>query len=76
MNYNIKDMVKDNQKATFICYKQKELWYRTDSGFDFPVPIDDVGDGVFLAVDKAIILMRYIRKHVKMLEDAEKETGV
>lgn len=72
---NIKEMVSDGKKVSFVCYKQKELWYRTETGFDFPVPIDDTGDGVFLATDKAILFMRYIRKHIKMLEEAKQETG-
>jgi hypothetical protein len=70
--YNVKDMVKDNKKVFFVCYKQKELWYRTETGFDFPVPIDDTQDGVFNAEDKALLFMRYIRKHVAMLEEAMK----
>ncbi len=69
--YNIKDMVTDNKKAKFIFYKMNELWYETETGFKFPVPIDDTGDGVFQAEEKALLLMRYIRKHVAMLEDAE-----
>lgn len=37
--------------------------------FIFPVPIDDTGDGQFNAEDKALIFMRYIRKHVEALEE-------
>lgn len=45
--YNIKDMVSGGKKVRFLAYRQKELWYTTECGFDFPVPIDDTGDGVF-----------------------------
>lgn len=63
----IKDMVKDGKKVSFKFYRQKELWYVTEDGFEFPVPIDDAGDGVFLNEDKAMLFMRYIRKHLEMI---------
>lgn len=69
--YNIKEMVKDNKKVKFVHYKQNELWYITETGFEFPVPIEDVGDGVFQNEDKALFFMRWIKKHIKMLEDAK-----
>jgi hypothetical protein len=69
---NIKDMVSNGKKVYFQFYRQKELWYKTECGFEFPVPIDDTGDGVFLNEDKAMMLMRYIRKHLALIEDAKK----
>ncbi len=57
-------MVRDNKKVHFQFYKQKELWYKTECGFEFPVPIDDTADGIFLNEDKAMMFMRYIRKHI------------
>lgn len=68
---DLKEMVKDNKKVTFVSYKQKELWYQAENGFLFPVPIEDAGDGVFLAEDKALLFMRYIKKHIKTIEDAK-----
>ena len=73
--YNIKEMVIDNKKVRFLHYKQKELWYVTETGFEFPVHIDDVGDGIFKAEDKALLFMRWIKKHIKMLEDARLGNG-
>lgn len=73
---SIKDMVKDGQKVKFLFYKSHELWYVTETGFEFPVPTYDTGDGTFLAEDKAMLFMRYIRKHVKFLEEAKKEAEV
>jgi hypothetical protein len=69
---NIRVMVADGRKVKFLHYKLGELWYRTDTGFEFPVPISDCGDGTFLAEDKAIFFMRYIRKHVAYLEEASR----
>ena len=66
-------MVKDGKKVTFKHYKLGELWYVTEDGFEFPVPIDDAGDGTFLAEDKALLFMRYIRKHMEMIAAAKQE---
>ena len=39
---NIKDMVKD-KKVRFTFYRAGNLYYETDDGFEFPVPIEDIG---------------------------------
>jgi hypothetical protein len=67
---NVKEMVSGGKLVRFTHYKLGELWYETESGFSFPVPITDCGDGTFLAQDKAMLFMRYIRKHVEHLEAA------
>lgn len=69
MTLNVKDMVKDGKRVKFLYYRQKELWYETETGFKFPVPIDDVGDGTFLAEDKALLFMRYINKQIKLVNE-------
>lgn len=66
--YSIKDMVSGGKKVRFMFYRQKELWYVTECGFEFPVPIEDTGDGVFMNEDKAMLFMRYIRKHIANIE--------
>ena len=71
----VKDLVKD-QKVHFDFYRQKELWYKTDSGFEFPVPTEDVGDGIFLRDDKAILFMRYIKKHLDNIEKGKEEQAI
>ena len=73
---NLKDMVKRGQKVRISFYSRGSLWYVTDSGFEFPVPVGDraeVGNATFLAEDKAIYFMRYIRKYMQFLEDARLE---
>jgi len=65
---NIKDLVKD-QRVTFQFYRDKELWYETTNGFKFPVPINDIGNATFMAEDKAIIFMRYIRKYKEEMDN-------
>jgi hypothetical protein len=68
---NIKEMVAEGRKVRFLRYKLGELWYITETCFEFPVPVTDCGDGTFLAEDRAILFMRYIRKHVAYLRDAK-----
>jgi hypothetical protein len=73
---SIKDMVRDGKKVYFKFYRRQELWYVTEDGFEFPVPIgdvDEIGDAVFLNEDKAMLFMRYIRKHINMIEETKKE---
>jgi hypothetical protein len=62
----LKEMV-ENKKVKFEYYRDKELWYSTEDGFKFPVPIEDVGTGVFKVEDKAILFMRWIRKQQEVL---------
>jgi len=65
------DLVK-NQKVHFHFARNGQLWYATDSGFVFPVPFSDMGDGTFLPSDKAILFMRYIRKQLNRMSEDEK----
>ena len=68
--FNIKDMVK-NKKVRFIKYKNNELIYSTECGFEFPVPLSDTGEATFLNEDKAITYMRWIRKHILFIENSK-----
>jgi len=69
---NIKDMIKD-KKVTFLFYKEGELWYTTECGFKFPVPVSDVGTAAMNAEDKAILFMRWIRKEIAVAEDIARQ---
>lgn len=66
---SIKDMVKDNKKVRFTFYRKGYLYYKTECGFEFPVPIEDTQDATFKAEDKAILFMRYIRKCINEIEE-------
>jgi hypothetical protein len=66
----LKEMVVNNQKVRFTFYRDGQLWYETECGFRFPVPIMDAGTATFLAEDRAILFMRYIRKQIAVLEEA------
>jgi len=69
---NVKDIVK-NQKARFVFYRDRALFYETDDGFQFPVPVDEAGSATFNAEEKAITLMRYVREHLENTERARRE---
>tara|TARA_R110002073_G_scaffold73578_3_gene179993 strand:+ start:493 stop:744 length:252 start_codon:yes stop_codon:yes gene_type:complete len=66
---NIKEIVK-NQNAHFVFYRDQSLFYETDNGFLFSVPISDAGSATINSQEKAIMLMRYIRKHMARTESA------
>lgn len=65
---SVKDMVSNGQMVRFVCYRDSELWYETESKFQFPVPIDEAKGGVFLAEDRALLFMRFIRKHLEAIK--------
>jgi len=73
---DVKSLVTDGKRVVFARYQGNALWYRCEDGFEFPVPIDDTGDGVFLPEDKALVFMRWIRKHVAYLNTALAERSV
>lgn len=50
-----------NKTANLRCYSDGNLWYETEDGFRFPVPIEDAKGGVFNHEERAIRLMRWIR---------------
>ncbi|HEX4328942.1 MAG TPA: hypothetical protein VH105_19165 [Burkholderiales bacterium] len=67
---DIKAMVSGGRKVRFRSYREGEFWYETECGFVFPVPLDDIGGAEMLTEDKAILFMRYIRKHAALIEGA------
>ena len=69
---NIKDIVKI-QNAHFVFYRDQCLFYETDSGFQFAIPVTDAGSATFNSEEKAILLMRYIRKHIARTTAARDE---
>jgi hypothetical protein len=70
MPLTLKEMIQPDKQVRFVFYCDMTLWYATDDGFEFPVPIDDIGNATFHDTDKAILFMRYIRKHLETLEAA------
>jgi hypothetical protein len=53
------------RQAWFSFYRQGYLYYNlliAGTQYSFPIPIDDLGGATVSAEEKAITLMRYIRK--------------
>lgn len=62
--------IKDHVKGVvrFQYFRDNQLFYKTDSGLVFPVPVEDIGNATFLAEDKAMLFMRYIRKFMESIK--------
>ena len=64
MELNIKEHVNKNQKVKFKFFRSGVLYYETEKGLIFEVPVSDTGDAVFNNEERAILLMRWIRKSI------------
>ena len=54
----------------FIYFRDGALWYSTEDGWEFPVPVADTtnaqgGSPTFNAEEKGITLMRWMRKSME-----------
>jgi len=58
----MREMLKDKQ-VIFCYFADDTFYYKTDDGFEFPVPLSEVKGATFLREDKAIFFMRWIREH-------------
>lgn len=54
--------VNDGKVVKFVCLRDDKLWYQTQGGDLFPVPLEDTKGASFLAEDRAILFMRWMRK--------------
>jgi len=71
MVVSVKSMVENNKKAHFVRYANGFLIYETECGFEFPIPISDLGHSTLNKEEKALILMRYINAHLKTIAKSE-----
>lgn len=67
---DIKSLYKTQEQVHFQYFRDGEFWYKTDSGFLFPVPLVDLGKATLNATDKATLFVRYIRKYQETLTSA------
>lgn len=65
---DIKRAVMQNRTVHLDYYRDGALWYRTEFGEIFPVPVEDVGTATFNGVEKASLLMRWMRKWNQKIE--------
>lgn len=52
-------------KVTFQFYRDGSLYYKTEGGFTFKVPISDTGTGTFFPQDKGVFFMRWLRPQLQ-----------
>lgn len=69
MELNIKYHVNDNKKVSFQFYRTGILYYKTELGLTFEIPISDAGAGIFPLEDKAINYMRWIRRQLEKIKE-------
>ncbi|WP_407307911.1 hypothetical protein [Acinetobacter sp.] len=55
----------------FVRLTDGELWYVCEDGFEFAIPLEDTKGATFLAQDKGMFFMRWITRHMDMLEQAK-----
>ena len=65
------DIVRNGAQVHFVSYRKGYALYKADNGFEFPVPLEDVGDSTLNATESAMLLMKYIRAHLKVVEQAQ-----
>lgn len=70
---NLKDLVKDDKKVRFSYFRDNEFWYEHEDGLMFPVSLADAttGRATFLAEDKAMFFMRWMKRYI---DSAKEET--
>jgi hypothetical protein len=73
---SLKEMVSKEKKVRFEFYRDGALHYKTEDGFVFPVAVSDAGSATFGAEEKAMLMMRYIRKQLKVLEIAKQTQNI
>lgn len=71
---DIKRAISDDGRVYFVHYRDGALWYETRFAELFPVPVEDIGNATFLANDKAILFMRYMRKFNESLAKEQNKT--
>lgn len=71
MNVNMKQHVVDNQKVAYKFYQNGSLWYETEKGLLFEVPISETGNGIFNREEKAINMMKWINKQLDVNDSAK-----
>ncbi len=74
------------EQATFVRYDDGELWYSIawsaslgvfGGYFLFPIDVRDTNDtgGSFGSSEKGITLIRWIKRHMELLQSAREEAG-
>lgn len=68
---DIKELIRPPKKVRFVHFRDNEFWYETEDGFLFPISLAEATASkvTFLAEDRAILFMRWIRKYVETFKE-------
>lgn len=55
-------------KVIFVYYRDGSLWYLTETGLKFPVPLVSGSSEIFMSVEKGISMTKYISNYIKQIE--------
>lgn len=72
----VTEMVGRDKKVYFAFYRDGELWYKAENGFEFPIPSEDMKGAIFKPEDKSVYFMRFIKKHLDYLQNSMQQEGV
>lgn len=61
-------------EAYFRRYQDGNLWYITEAGFEFPIPVADLQGTQVKSIEKAIFLLRWMRRHADIINEVTSDT--
>lgn len=64
------DIVKEG--ATFSHYREGHLYYVTDSGFVFAVPVAEVGNGTCCTKEKTMTFLKWVKPQHDAITEEER----
>jgi hypothetical protein len=67
----LKQMIRNKEMAKFVRFQYGMFWYTTQGGFEFPVPLEDIGTAELRAEDKVLFFMRWINKQRDVVAQAQ-----
>jgi hypothetical protein len=62
MSIDIKRAVQPGAHCYFKFFRDGQLFYTTEAGEIFPVPVEDAGSATFNNIERGMYLMRWMRK--------------
>lgn len=60
--FTLKDLIRDGKTAKFKQYRLGNLYYETQEGFVFAIPLQELGESTLLAEERCASLMKWIKR--------------
>lgn len=67
MAMSLVDIIKKSERAFFLRYRHQMMYYGVMVDgilYEFPIPLEDIGDATLHNSEKSIMVMRYIRRAI------------